>query len=285
MNIAIVIAFSGLFFSCAHKPIQPADVNLVPPKKYDLVLVHGLANKHRWGDAFIETCLNIWGSGNVYVVYTNESKRVWTRTIHGKELICIGEDDHSAGKESIEVQAERLAKALALLEKEHGLSSRFSIIAHSMGGLVTRYYIYKNPGRVAGLVTLGTPHHGSPLADSFSWTGKFIGAGAAIDNLRPDFVEAFNRLYPATGAPLHKNGRIYTIRGRCPKGACFGWGGELHLGWNIMRTVNHTDSDGLVPTASAVIEGTDHLGDFDDFDHYELVQEPEVALTAARPLP
>ncbi|MCX7678180.1 MAG: hypothetical protein N2316_03085, partial [Spirochaetes bacterium] len=49
-------------------------------KTYDLVLLHGLTNKHQWSDAFLNQVASIWGSGNVYVIYTNESTRVWTRT-------------------------------------------------------------------------------------------------------------------------------------------------------------------------------------------------------------
>lgn len=43
---------------------------------------------------------------------------------------------------------------------------RVHIVAHSLGGLVARYYIQKMGGdtRVHTLVTLGTPHHGTRLA-------------------------------------------------------------------------------------------------------------------------
>lgn len=43
------------------------------------------------------------------------------------------------------------------------------ILAHSMGGLDARFAIRNVPGfktRVASLVTIGTPHHGSPVADA-----------------------------------------------------------------------------------------------------------------------
>ncbi|HPA72585.1 MAG TPA: hypothetical protein PKY31_09970, partial [Spirochaetota bacterium] len=55
----------------------------VEAKTYDLVLVHGLTNKHQWSDAFLNQVAATWGSGNVYVIFTNESTRVWTRTING----------------------------------------------------------------------------------------------------------------------------------------------------------------------------------------------------------
>jgi triacylglycerol lipase len=45
------------------------------------------------------------------------------------------------------------------------------IIAHSMGGLDARYALVQDPevaSRVRTLVTIGTPHDGSPIADLFS---------------------------------------------------------------------------------------------------------------------
>lgn len=51
------------------------------------------------------------------------------------------------------------------LAARHGFE-RLSIIAHSMGGLVSRYYIQMLGGeeRVKTLITLGSPHHGTPTA-------------------------------------------------------------------------------------------------------------------------
>ena len=65
--------------------------------------------------------------------------------------------------------------AIALLMKqkidqEPSLSSRNDIIilAHSMGGLVARAYMAETDGgdKVAKLITLATPHHGTPAANS-----------------------------------------------------------------------------------------------------------------------
>jgi photosystem II stability/assembly factor-like uncharacterized protein len=61
------------------------------------------------------------------------------------------------------------------------LGTKVVLIAHSRGGLVARSFMnYKNQGDlIHGLITLGTPHHGSPLAvpdwAAFSFAERHIG--------------------------------------------------------------------------------------------------------------
>ena len=69
------------------------------------------------------------------------------------------------------LSANILADALDKAVEEHGNQLAVNIIAHSMGGLVARYYLEsgefsKREGikRVRQLITLGTPHRGAPLA-------------------------------------------------------------------------------------------------------------------------
>src|ERR1051326_261233 len=68
---------------------------------------------------------------------------------------------------SARVLAAKIDDAVA----QHGGAAEVTIIAHSMGGLVSRYYLESGnfnaqPGfaAVRNLITLGTPHRGSPLA-------------------------------------------------------------------------------------------------------------------------
>ncbi|MBO2531754.1 MAG: hypothetical protein CW342_02465 [Thermoactinomycetaceae bacterium] len=274
------LAIAALLFLC----VLPGNAD-ASEKQFDLVLVHGLTNKHRWSDSFLRALVNEWGSGNVYVIYTNQSMQVSKRTIDGKTITFIGKNDFSAGDDSVKDQAEIMAEKIEVLKRDHGLSPQFYIIAHSMGGLVSRQYIYDHPNTVAGLVTLGTPHHGSPLASDFDWLGFFIGAEAAMDNLRPEWVEDFNRRFPVENAPLYNGGKIYTIRGDSD-GKIWEWGamGELYVGWHILHKKHGTDSDGLVPHASAVIEGAVHLADFPNYHHLDLVTREEVAKKAAEVL-
>lgn len=77
------------------------------------------------------------------------------------------------------------------------------LVAHSMGGLISRHYIHQfmpqnyQDGRpqVAHLVMLGTPNMGSPCADvmdiAFAMTGKNV---AAIHELTTSVVAEFNKV-------------------------------------------------------------------------------------------
>lgn len=66
--------------------------------------------------------------------------------------------------------AEAIATKLEGICDRYGLEG-FHIIGHSKGGLIAREYVQHFGGdrRVRSLVTLGTPHHGTPLA--------FVGVG------------------------------------------------------------------------------------------------------------
>lgn len=76
------------------------------------------------------------------------------------------------------------------------------IVAHSMGGLISRHYIHHfmppvEDGRpqVAHLVMLGTPNMGSPCADVMNTTFEFLGKDVeAVRQLRQDVAAEFNRV-------------------------------------------------------------------------------------------
>ena len=101
----------------------------------------------------------------------------------------------------VAVRAEQLRALVHELPSE-----RVNVIAHSMGGLDARYAISRLGlgDRVASLVTIGTPHQGTPVAD--------LGAGIvpagvsralskvldvrALHDLTTDSLERFNREVP-----------------------------------------------------------------------------------------
>ena len=65
----------------------------------------------------------------------------------------------------IEKYAKQLEKEVEKLTEKYEVN-KVDIVAHSMGGLVSRYYIQKLGGskKVRKLVTLGTPHNGTKVA-------------------------------------------------------------------------------------------------------------------------
>jgi triacylglycerol lipase len=99
------------------------------------------------------------------------------------------------------VQVARLPAAGAITVRAAGLaelvnasdSKRVNVIAHSMGGLDARYAVSRLglAKRVGVVVTVGTPHRGSPIADLSSSLMDRLGlakalsmAGVSVDALR-----------------------------------------------------------------------------------------------------
>lgn len=245
----------------------------------DVVLINGLINIHRWGNTFLKTVADIWGSGNVYVIYTNKSKRVKITHYNENVVYVIGKNNYRSGANSVHAQTKEVERKIKILQNNYGLGNQFNMITHSMGGLVARLYIYNNPHTVKNLVTLGTPHHGSPLANYYKWLGFMIGARKAFANLTPEWLQDFNQRFPVKGAPLCKGGKIYTVRGFAKGKIKRNWGiiGETYIAWLTLKFLKPTMNDGLVPAESAVIEGAEHLVDFWDNDHSRLAIRSSIA--------
>ncbi len=66
---------------------------------------------------------------------------------------------------SINKQSQSLAEKMDRIAAKYNLE-HFHIIGHSMGGLIARHYVQNHGGdrRVKSLITLGTPHLGTPTA-------------------------------------------------------------------------------------------------------------------------
>src|SRR5258708_17471392 len=109
---------------------------------------------------------------------------------------------------SIEQRSKELAK---LIPPVGANGERAHIIAHSMGGLDARQALTNQDvaKRVATLVTIGTPHAGSPVADAIvKKSGPLVGHipveflafleehAGALQNLTTDFCTKFNQRTP-----------------------------------------------------------------------------------------
>jgi triacylglycerol lipase len=103
---------------------------------------------------------------------------------------------------SVPARAEALVAAITALKHE-----RIDLIAHSLGGLDARYALAHLglASRVRSLVTIGTPHHGSPIADLFhqgqlDWLRRLVGVLGlpigALEWLSSSALDKFNRDVP-----------------------------------------------------------------------------------------
>ncbi len=142
-------------------------------------------------------------------------------------------------------RAEQLAAQIERLGVD-----RVNIIAHSMGGLDARYAIARlgMAHRVASLITIGTPHRGTPLADLGTMLlscafGKVPTLLGAVHDLCPRQMALFNE--EVDDAPGVAYGCIVTAarRGASRVNAL------LLPGYLFLRQ-RAGDNDGVVPVSS-----------------------------------
>ena len=166
-----------------------------------------------------------------------------------------------------------------------------NIVAHSQGGLVSRYMnenLAPTGGMVNKLIALATPHHGSPLATSVigvrEWLLKnvpgyeaytlleLVGAVdpllPAVDDLAPnsEFLKELNQrnagfftndwvgdCWLDFGSPNTEKGLVPNTKYVTIRGE--GWGDwHYYITGSVMATTSRcADSDGVVPTESAML--------------------------------
>lgn len=141
------------------------------------------------------------------------------------------------------------------------------IIAHSMGGLDSRYFIhhYDSEKRVRVLATVGTPHRGTPLASWFSHDKSLVAKiGRSISrpglfDLTPEACRRFNEQVP------NRPDVRYLSYGGCRPVSEFS---PLTRPWARRIQEKEGDNDSQVPVNSAI------WGEFHEkvrADHFELV--------------
>jgi triacylglycerol lipase len=146
---------------------------------------------------------------------------------------------------SVMQRATALAKSLAEIHCE-----KLILVAHSMGGLDSRYLIHNlDPThRVQCLITIGTPHRGSPLAawllknkGLVPWLGSIVG-GIGLHDLTPEACARFNEKNPN-----RPDVRYLSYAGARPQEEM----PKLLRSWTQMIEKNAGDNDSQVPVASA----------------------------------
>lgn len=113
-------------------------------------------------------------------------------------------------RRSVAVSADVLGRAVTAAVGDSG--RRVIVVAHSMGGLVARYWIGVGGGwrHCRALVTLGTPHRGAPRALDWLFNGAGAGmlrSGAATRELRRwpsvfELLPQYPAVLPAAGEPV-----------------------------------------------------------------------------------
>lgn len=102
------------------------------------------------------------------------------RALRRRGFTDLSSFDYGVLTSDVRATAADLAVAVERLIEESG-AEKVHVIGHSLGGLITRYYVQRMGGhhRVHTVVTLGTPHQGTALARA----GSVL---PLIRQLRPD---------------------------------------------------------------------------------------------------
>lgn len=158
-----------------------------------------------------------------------------------------------------------------LAEKIEDISNHFdgkdiTIIAHSKGGVdsqtaLTHYDAWQY---VDNVITLGSPHRGSHLADlAYSswagWLAELIGMkGDGTESMQMGYMEHFRS--ETDGHPSMNNNNYYTMGGT-GSGSAFSanWFGSIYLS-------GYGKNDGVVTLASSRLPGATEIG-VDNWDH------------------
>ncbi|EAU54593.1 lipase family alpha/beta hydrolase [Mariprofundus ferrooxydans] len=98
-------------------------------------------------------------------------------------------------------------RASALAEQLATQPGPLHLIAHSMGGVDARYWITHLGGgaKVASLTTLGTPHHGSPVADHVCSTLSPFRLFAGVHALTTIAMRQFNADTPDHDGVIYRS--------------------------------------------------------------------------------
>lgn len=163
-----------------------------------IVFIHGIsAGFEKW-----EETAQFISSGNVYKMRYSDKDHithnyvgppppvwVWNVSYYSPDIVY----ESLAG--DLTLYAHRLDKLLATISKITG-QDQFVLVAHSMGGLVTRKMVTLNPEnsrKVIAILTVGTPHEGVPVSIPV--------VGQLRDLMtRSDFLKTLDRDWRGTAA-------------------------------------------------------------------------------------
>lgn len=219
-------------------------VNEICKTKYPVLLIHGIFFRD-W------QILNYWG-------------RIPAALMKNGAAVYYGKQQSA---QSIADSAEELKSSILEIISKTG-AEKVNIIAHSKGGLDSRYAISRlgMDKYVATLTTINTPHKGSRMADYLVdklpdgivrfITKRYNSIFKKLGDTDPDFMAGVNDLSAVRAekydeempdSPEVSYRSIMSVM----KGA-FSAGFPLNLGYMLMKKLEGPENDGLVSKESAV---------------------------------
>lgn len=157
----------GLINESAAKPSRRHDLVGLSPHQRSLV--------HFAVDAAATPILLVHGIVDNHTIFSPLE-----RALRRRGFTDLSSFDYGVLTSDVRATAQDLAVAVQKLVEESG-AEKVHIIGHSLGGLITRYFVQRMGGHehVHTVVTLGTPHQGTVLARA----GSVV---PLVRQLRPD---------------------------------------------------------------------------------------------------
>ena len=216
-------------------------------------------------------------------------KKIWVGRYFNDQMMVLkelGVDFSMVDIDSVMMPAHNAAKVAAEIR---GSKKPVIIISHSDGGMYTLEALVENPDlapRVRGFISLQTPFLGSPVADyvhankflasSMSGIlGHFGGTLNSLTSLTRDERAAFQNNNRKSIARVVSSVRIISFASSKPDRH-----GEIDTLLEIPRNAmldKGIENDGLVPTDSAILPGSDFVR-FSGLDHIAPVMAEDMFL-------
>ncbi len=304
----VVAASLALIQSSCAPPVQTAEkgddsgLSFAPSGKYPIVLIPGWMTDEK--AAFLMDALKVMLEEAGFEVV--DFKGVLGNPTH--TIVYDPLDPNGSSYDGVITGSKGVAQLAedvkALIEAKLGPDQPFDIIAHSMGGLVARWLAEKigMAGRIDDLITLGTPHHGAPLADvveelaTFGGilpsdfvsdilvgllppVGKWMASGY---DMKPGsaFLQELSAWGSYEGAFKAPPGNKYTCIATTVKLGNIMWPAAEILDLLADHDMNdywpYESNDGVVPTDGALLYGAKHTFVVENVNHIEQPLNPKV---------